>query len=245
MTALYDTIGLDYAQMRRPDERIGHMIHTALGDAKTVINIGAGSGSYEPADRHVTAIEPSDVMIRQRPQSNARVIQCSAEDLPFPDKSFDASMAVLTLHHWTNLQKGLDEMRRVTREKMVIMTHDPEFSDFWLLDYFPELKASDKGRMPTMADLEGWLGKCRISALPVPSDCTDGFVAAYWRRPEAYLDENVRAAMSPFRMIGQRTSSGLRQLAEDLQSGHWHERNGFLMELDELDCGYRLIEVTP
>ncbi|MCB1458675.1 MAG: class I SAM-dependent methyltransferase [Nitratireductor sp.] len=244
MTALYDTIGQGYSTLRKPDDRIAAQIHAALGPAQTVVNIGAGTGSYEPADRKVTAVEPSLTMIRQRPKSEAAIVQCSAEALPFEDKSFDASMAVLTIHHWSDRAKGLAEMRRVTRDRMVIVTFDPDFSDFWLLDYFPELKETDKGRMPGMAELRALLGPGSISPLLIPQDCTDGFVAAYWKRPEAYLDELVRAAMSPFRLAGD-VSAGLDRLVRDLETGEWHARHADLLRASEMDCGYRLVEVTP
>ncbi|MFZ1814400.1 MAG: class I SAM-dependent methyltransferase [Rhizobiaceae bacterium] len=242
MNTIYDTIGHGYSSLRCPDERIAKRIREAIGDARSVVNIGAGSGSYEPADCQVTAVEPSEIMIRQRPQSNCLVVQCSAEDLPFDDRSFDASMAVLTVHHWTDKAKGLAEMRRVTRNRMVIVTYDPDFSGFWLLDYFPELKAADKGKMPSIAELKSWLGPVSVSTLPVPFDCTDGFVAAYWKRPDAYLEESIRAAMSPFRALGD-VSDGLHRLADDIKSGAWHERYKELTGLSELDCGYRLIEI--
>ena len=242
MNTIYDEIGKNYSLLRRPDERIARRIRQAIGEATTVLNVGAGSGSYEPTDCEVTAVEPSEVMIRQRPPFSAPAVQCSAEALPFEDRSFDASMAILTVQHWSDRARGLAEMRRVTRNKMVIVTYDPDFSDFWLLDYFPELKAADRGKMPTMQEMKEWLGPCRISPLPVPEDCEDGFVAAYWKRPEAYLDKQVRAAMSPFR-LSPNISAGLRKLSGDIKNGTWHKRYETICQLKELDCGYRLIEI--
>lgn len=241
--ALYDTIGLDYARLRQPDPRIARRIEAALGSARTVLNVGAGAGSYEPAGREVTAVEPSSEMIAQRPASAARVVQGTAEDLPFMDESFDASMAVLTIHHWSDQGRGLAEMRRVTCGPVVILTFDPAFRGFWLADYIPELVTLDEGQMPPMAAYERWLGAVEIASVPVPHDCIDGFLAAYWRRPSAYLDPRVRAAISSFWALGD-LSAALDRLAEDLADGAWADRYGHLLEQDECDCGYRLV-TTP
>jgi SAM-dependent methyltransferase len=241
MNTLYDTIGLNYANLRQPDPRIAQGIETALGDARTVLNVGAGAGSYEPAGRKITAVEPSAQMIQQRSTSNSTVIQGSAEDLPFDNKSFDASMAVLTIHHWSDQERGVMEMRRVTRDKIVFLTYDPSFRGFWLADYFPALVTLDEGQMPQMANYEKWLGSVEVSAVPIPHDCTDGFLAGYWRRPAAYLNERVRAAMSSFWALGD-VSEGLGKLEADLKSGAWEQRYSSLLNLEELDCGYRLVE---
>jgi SAM-dependent methyltransferase len=241
MDALYDTIGLDYADLRRPDPRIAQRIEDALGDADTVLNVGAGAASYEPTGRKITAVEPSAAMIAQRPASDATVIRGSAEKLPFEDKAFDASMAVLTIHHWSDKPAGVAEMRRVTRGKIVFLTYDPAFRGFWLFDYFPALVTLDEGQMPKLSDFESWLGPVSVSPVPIPHDCTDGFLAGYWRRPAAYLDDKVRAAMSSFWKIGD-VSDGLARLRGDLESGEWERRHGDLLALDALDCGYRLIE---
>lgn len=241
MATLYDTIGIDYANLRQPDPRIAARIDAALGDAETVLNVGAGAGSYEPAGRRITAVEPSAEMIAQRPASDTRVIQGSAEDLPFDDNSFDAAMAVLTIHHWADKAKGVAEMRRVTRGKLVFLTYDPSFRDFWLLDFFPALTKLDDVQMPAMTEYERWLGPVRVSPVPIPHDCTDGFLAAYWRRPAAYLDPKIRAAMSPFWKIGD-LSEGLARLENDLGSGAWQARNGHLQGQESVDCGYRLVE---
>lgn len=241
MSSLYDTIGLNYANLRRPDPRIARRIDDALGTAKTVLNVGAGAGSYEPQGRQVTAVEPSAKMIAQRSASAATVIQAGAESLPFEDNAFDAAMAVLTIHHWSDKERGVAEMRRVTRGKIVFLTYDPSFRNFWLLDYFPSLVALDEGQMPTLAEFERWLGPVAVSPLPIPHDCTDGFLAGYWRRPAAYLDERVRAAMSSFWALGD-VSEGLARLARDLESGEWERRHAPLLGLDALDCGYRLVE---
>jgi len=221
MNALYDTIGLNYADLRRPDDRISHRIEETLGAAQSVLNVGAGADSYEPAHRQVTAVEPSIEMIEQRPHSTATVIQASAEALPFEDNSFNASMAILTIHHWANKEKGVMEMRRITRGRIVFLTYDPSFRGFWLADYFPALVTLDEGQMPQMADYEKWLGSVKVEPMPIPHDCTDGFLAGYWRRPSAYLDERVRAAMSSFWALGD-VSGGLGKLEADLKSGAGH-----------------------
>jgi SAM-dependent methyltransferase len=240
MCASYDIIGVNYSDLRKPDSRIERVIGRALGSAKTVLNVGAGAGSYEPADRQVTAVEPSAEMIRQRGASAAPAIQGYAEDLPFDDNSFDASMAILTVHHWTDKEKGLKEMRRVTRGRVVVLTFDPSYRDFWLADYIPELVALDDVQMPKMTDYEAWLGPVEISAVPVPHDCTDGFLYAYWRRPAAYLDPRIRAAISSFWVLDN-ISDGLAKLARDLDTGAWAERYAELLDLDACDVGYRLV----
>lgn len=243
MNILYDTIGPNYANLRKPDFRIAQRIETALGDAKTVLNVGAGAGSYEPADRQITAIEPSAEMIRQRAASKATVIQGSAEDIPYGDKSFDASMAVLTIHHWSDQERGVMEIRRVIRDKVVFLTYDPLFRGFWLADYFPALVTLDEGQMPQISNYEEWLGSVEVSPVPIPHDCSDGFLAAYWRRPAAYLDERVRAAISSFWALDD-VSEGLEKLEADLKSGVWEHRYSELLNLEELDCGYRLVETN-
>ena len=240
MNTAYDTIGVNYSDLRRPDARIAHQIDRALGSAGTVLNVGAGAGSYEPEGRQVTAVEPSQEMIRQRSASAAPVVQGYAEDLRFDDASFDASMAVLTVHHWADREKGLKEMRRVTRGRIVLLTYDPAFRGFWLLDYFPELVTLDEAQMPRLEDYVTWLGPVDVEAVPIPHDCTDGFLSAYWRRPAAYLDPKVRAAMSPFWQLGD-VSEGLVKLEGDLKTGVWAERNARLLDLEACDCGYRLV----
>lgn len=240
MSAFYDTIGVNYSDLRKPDARIAAAIGRALGPARTVLNVGAGTGSYEPANRQVTALEPSAEMIGQRDTSAAPAIQGFAENLPFDDNFFDAAMAVLTVHHWTDQEKGHRELRRVARGPVVILTYDPAFRGFWLADYFPELVTLDEEQMPPMADYAAWLGPVEISAVPIPQNCTDGFLCAYWKRPAAYLDARVRAAMSSFWKIGD-LSKGLDRLAADLDSGAWAERYGDIADLDACDLGYRLV----
>jgi SAM-dependent methyltransferase len=240
VSAIYDTIGVDYANLRRPDVRIAAVIDRALGPAETVLNVGAGTGSYEPAHRKVTALEPSGKMIAQRKPGAAPCIQGFAEHLPFDDDAFDAAMAVLTVHHWSDKAKGLSELRRVATGRVVILTYDAWFHDFWLLDYFPELVTLDQGQMPRMEEYGKWLGPVEIAPVPVPHDCTDGFLNAYWRRPAVYLDARIRSGMSPFWMIDN-VPANLARLERDLASGAWEERYGHLMTLDALDTGYRLV----
>ncbi|MGF1593942.1 MAG: methyltransferase domain-containing protein [Kiloniellaceae bacterium] len=240
MRASYDTIGVDYADLRKPDPRIAAAIAEALGSARSVVNLGAGAGSYEPAGRQVTAVEPSLRMIRQRGAAAAPVVQGRAEALPFGDDAFDASMAVLTVHHWADKAKGLTELRRVTRGRVVVLTFDPAHRGVWLADYFPQLAALDDTQMPAMTDYAAWLGPVEISTVAVPHDCVDGFLYAYWRRPAAYLDPRIRAAMSSFWAMDD-PSEGLERLARDLESGAWARRHTELLDLDAYDAGYRLV----
>jgi len=239
MSALYDSIGINYADLRKPDPRIAKTIAQALGASKATLNVGAGTGSYEPADRQVVAVEPSLEMIRKRRPSAARAIQASADDLPFDDKSFDASMAILTIHHWPDKQAGLREMRRVTRGPIVLLTFDPSHRP-WLTDYLPQLATLDEAQAPQMSDYERWLGEVRISPVLVPHDCTDGFQYAYWRRPSAYLDPRIRSGISSFWKIRD-AEAGLSRLAHDLETGEWRRRYCGLLALEEYDAGYRLV----
>ena len=240
MTALYDTIGVGYRRLRRSDPRIAASIHAHLAEARTVVNVGAGTGSYEPADLTVTAVEPSAAMIRQRPQDSAVVVRAHAEDLPFEDGVFDASMAVLTVHHWGNTRRGLREMRRVTRDRIVVLTFDPLMSNFWLLDYLPSLASLDSQHMPTMDDFEDALGPIERIAIPIPHDCIDGMLCAYWRRPAAYLDPDVRRSISSFWKIGD-ISEPLRRLEDDLRSGAWERRYSRFLKRESFDFGYHLV----
>lgn len=241
--SLYDSIGRDYASYRRPDPRIGRAIAAALGAARDVVNVGAGSGSYEPEDRRVVAIEPSSAMIRQRRPGAAPAVQAVASALPFRDASFAASLAILTVHHWQDQARGLAELARVARDRVVILTWDPEVGEFWLVrEYFPEFIALDRAAMPTLGDLRRIYGRIEVQPVPIPHDCSDGFLAAYWRRPEAYLDAGVRGAISTFAKLAD-AGPGLARLADDLRSGEWHRRFGHLLEMTEIDPGYRLVTV--
>jgi SAM-dependent methyltransferase len=238
---LYDIIGRTYGGHRRADPRIARVINAALGDAQTVVNVGAGAGSYEPTDRPVVAVEPSSVMIAQRPASAAPAVQGSAELLPFSDNAFSAALAILTVHHWSDRRAGLAEMRRVARDRVVVLTWDPGHPGFWLVrDYFPDIIEFDRRIFPGLAELEAALGRVEVSVVPIPHDCIDGFLGAYWRRPAAYLDEGVRASISAFARIGD-ISAQIERLRADLESGQWAVRNAELLRLEELDVGYRLV----
>jgi SAM-dependent methyltransferase len=239
MDAKYDRIGINYQELRKPDGRIARLIEDALGSTRTVLNVGAGTGSYEPAGRSLVAVEPSLEMIRKRNPNAAPAIQACAENLPFGDDSFDAAMEILTLHHWPNPQAGLREMRRVTRGRIVLLTFDPSHRP-WLTDYLPELAALDEKQMPAMSDYEQWLGPVRVTPVPVPHDCSDGFLYAYWRRPQAYLDAHVRSGSSSFWALGD-TAAGLDRLKRELETGEWQRRYAELPALDVYDAGYRLV----
>jgi len=243
-TQLYDTIGATYTVTRRTDPRIAAAIWTALGDARTVMNVGAGTGSYEPPGRDVTAVEPSALMRAQRPAGAAPCLAAAAESLPFEDRSFDAAMAVSTIHHWQDPIAGLREMRRVAR-RVVVFTHDSSDTGwrhrFWLTrDYLPEVAGLVAGR-PPVTELAGAIG-ARIEPVLIPWDCADGFFEAYWRRPEAYLDENVRRGISIWARVGpQAEQRAVHSLRDDLASGRWAERNHNLAALDAAELGLRLL----
>lgn len=240
MKVLYDTIGATYRNYRKPDPRIAAMIDAALGDARSVVNIGAGTGSYEPADRQVLAVEPSVLMISQRPPGSAKAIQASATDLPFADKSFDASLALLTVHHWPDQFAGLREMARVARKRCVIFTWDVPETSFWLTeDYFPEILEYDRQTFSLQPFREAF-GAIDVRVVPVPHDCTDGFLCAYWQRPEMYLDPGARLSISSFARLGD-VSATLDRLRRDLDDGTWARRNGHLMNETAKDYGYRLV----
>ncbi len=241
---LYDRIGVGYAATRQPDPRIAAAIRAALGDARTVANVGAGAGAYEPRDLRVVAVEPSRAMIVQRPAGAAPCVQGVAEALPLRDAGVDASLAVLTIHHWTRQATGLGELRRVARRRVVVLTWDPAARDaFWLTtEYFPQIVAHDLPRFPPMATLARSLGPVSAVPVPIPHDCRDGFLGAFWRRPEAYLDARVRAGISAFALLDAAiVARGITRLADDLRSGRWTARHGALRERESVDLGYRLV----
>ncbi len=245
---VYDRIGGQYSRGRRPDPRIAAAIWAALADAASVVNIGAGSGSYEPPGRRVAAVEPSTVMLAQRPPGAAVAVRATAEALPFRDGAFDAALGVLTVHHWGDRERGLAEMRRVTRGPVVLFLRDPEpVPSWWLHHYFPataRLEASRETPLGRLADVLG--SRAEVTPVPIPADCTDGFNAAYWRRPAAYLDPGIWRPMSALSMIGEPDrAEGMRRLRADLGSGEWERRWGRLLALDELDLGYRVLAVWP
>jgi SAM-dependent methyltransferase len=240
---IYDEHADSYARTRQPDPRIAARIDTALGDARTVVNLGAGTGSYEPAGRRVTAVEPSAEMIAARPAGAAPAVRASAEALPFDDDSFDAAMAVLTVHHWPEREAGLAEMRRVARGRIVIVAFDPApVRELWMVrDYFPAIAGLHSERISSAA-LAAELPSASLETIPIPRDCTDLFFAALWARPELVLDPDVVRPMWVWQSLSEEDRRvGSERLAADLASGAWEERHGHLREEETLDVGLRLI----
>lgn len=240
MTEVYDEIGIGYRNFRVPDPRIQAQITASLAGAKSVVNVGAGTGSYEPVDRPTVAVEPSPIMISQRRAGLNPVVRAYADALPFADNSFDTALAVLTVHHWPDRRAGLEELQRVARHSVVLFTHDGFHDSFWLMDYFPEILELDERIMPSNSELEAIFPEFKEVRVPIPADCSDGFLAAYWRRPESYLDPGVRQAISAFAMI-EHVDEGLERLRQDLQSGAWHDKHGALLKGNSLDLGYKLV----
>ena len=241
----YDQTGITYSQTRRPDSRIAAAVDQALGGVESVANIGAGTGSYEPAQT-VVAIEPSRIMIRQRPTGTAPAVQATAEDLPLQTGAVEAALAVLTVHHWTDLAAGVTEMLRVARRRVIILTWDHKLiQNFWLLrDYVPAAAETDARLAVPIDDLVSLLGRDTVSVVtvPVPHDCVDGFGGAYWRRPHAYLDDTIQRGMSLFTMTPKNeVQEGLTRLKDDLSTGEWQRRHADLLQKSELDLGYRLL----
>ena len=243
MTTLdtYDAIGRSYSTRRQPDPRLTARVDALIGLDTTVLNVGAGTGSYEPVRSGVVAVEPSIVMLSQRLPSAAPAVRAVAEALPFQDQAFDVVLAILTLHHWNDQRRGLEECARVARDRVVILTWDPGAEAFWLVrDYFPEILAVDRRIFPAMELLRAVLGSIDVHPLPIPADCIDGFLGAYWQRPEAYLDGGVRASISSFSRL-KSIGPQLERLERDLTSGEWERRNAELYHRAELDLGYRLV----
>jgi SAM-dependent methyltransferase len=239
--ASYDRLGVGYQKVRRPDARLGRLIEEALGDAETVLNVGAGTGSYEPVGRQVVAIEPSAVMLAQHVGSHR--IRGEAENLPFPDVSFDAAMAILTIHHWRDLLRGLREVKRVAR-RQVIFTWDPNHDRrLWIAtEYVPAIIAMEASRFATVPRIVEALDAHTVDRFEIPYDFTDGFQAAFWRRPEAYLDPRIRAASSTFASLpSELVEPGIARLRRDLESGEWASEHSDLLGLDSADYGYRVI----
>jgi SAM-dependent methyltransferase len=243
----YDAIGRTYTATRRTEPRVADRIYAQLGDARRVLNVGAGTGSYEPPDREVVAVEPSRTMLAQRAPDAAPAVQAAAEALPFADDTFDAAMAIFTVHHWTDADRGLRELARVAR-RHVFVTFDGMAEQFWLVaDYFPIIATFESDDGPhTPAHIATILDVERVDVLPVPADCVDGFFACYWNRPEAYLDPLVQAGISGLARLDEATRTlGIEKLRDDLASGAWDERHGHLRTLDEIDVGYRLVTAYP
>lgn len=245
-STIYDRIGSGYTRSRRADPRWEALIHGVFRGARTLVNIGAGTGSYEPECMNVVAVEPSRVMIRQRPKNSAPIVRAIAEQLPFPNDTFDVALAVLTTHHWNDPRAGLLEMCRVARSQVVV-TWDPVVfaQQFWLVrDYLPEIGEREQ-QLSTLSVVKDVLGDNNISTLPVPADCIDGVLGAYWRRPEAYLSHSVRSAMSGIALTDPGiVDRAMKRLQADLASGAWQIRNPELLELDELDLGYRIVSLV-
>jgi len=245
----YDKYGQQYSGQRQTDPRIGAYINTALGAAKTVLNVGAGAGSYEPEDRYVVAVEPSVVMRTQRMTNNkVPAIIATADNLPFDDHSFDAAMALVTVHHWPDMKKGLQELRRVTKQQVIIMTFDPDALDnFWNAQYFPEVIEIEKQRYPTIEFLINALGGRReVQAIPIPFDCVDGFQEAFYGRPEAFLEKEVRKAQSAWGFLPAGEEEKIvNRLKKDLQSGAWDKKFGHFRTQPSFTCALRLVIAYP
>ena len=239
----YDVYGRTYSRHRRPDPRIAARIHAALGDARTVINVGAGAGSYEPSDRCVLAVEPNATMRAQRSPDAAPALAASAENLPFDDNSFDAAMASVTVHHWESPEAGLAELRRVARQTVVVFTFDLAHLPAWQQDYLGEGLQLERPRFPSVEAVADALGgEVRIESIPTPRDCIDGFFEAFWNRPESLLDPSVRASQSLWAVVGSEVEDRIvSRLRQALESGAWDAEHGHLREEDSFDGSLRLV----
>jgi len=243
-TQRYDAIGVGYTNFRHPDPRIAAQIWSAVGGAQRVVNVGAGSGSYERADRSTVAVEPSAVMIGQR-VGNVPVVRASAESLPFPDNSFDVALALMTVHHWADVRRGLGKLRRVA-PRQVVFTFDPDIHDsLWVFDEYVPAALVHQDAAPLSVVVEA-LEADRVEVVPVPADCTDGFGSAYWRRPEQYLSPAIRGNISILARLDQAVvEAGMVRLARDLASGVWQRRHADLLSRETIDGGLRLVVAGP
>jgi len=244
----YGVHGKGYARQRRTDPRIAAFVHRALGSARTVLNVGAGTGSYEPEDRYVLAIEPSAAMRAQRPQHLTPAIRGIAEELPLDERSVDASMALITVHQWKNCEKGLNEMRRVTRGQIIILTFDGDALDrFWLADYAPQMIAVESRRFPKIDKICKILGgNTEVQTIPIPIDCIDGFNEAFYARPEQFLDPAVRRSQSAWSFVDEKMQEKfVKTLRDDLESGAWDQRYGPWRTKPSYDGSLRLIVSHP
>lgn len=238
MISLYDEIGKGYSIGRKTDPKIAHFINQYLHGSESIVNIGAGTGSYEPDRKKLIAVEPSSEMIRQRPKGSHPVQQASAESLPFKNGCFSHAMTILSMHHWENRKQAFSEIKRVVRQRFITLTWNPDADKYWLTrDYFPEIHDIDKSIFPALSELEQSFKGIRFYSLPIPAECIDGFTAAYWSRPEAYLDSLVRKGMSTFSKI-QGLEVGVQKLKHDIDSGLWQSKYGELKSKDSLDVGY-------
>lgn len=241
MNAIYDHIGTTYSVTRCTDPKIASQLYPELRGATRIVNIGAGTGSYELEQMDLVAVEPSAKMIAQRKPGAYPVEQAFVEKLPFENDYFSHAMTVLSMHHWENRVRGFSEINRVATEKFVAITWDPHSEPFWLTrDYFPEIHTMDREIFPDLDELNTYFDDVNVRPLPIPSDCQDGLLAAFWQRPHAYLSSTVRNSMSPFAKIKQ-LADGLRRLEDDLASGAWAAKNRAILGLSALDVGYRLV----
>lgn len=240
-SAAYDRIGVGYRQVRVPDPRLAGLIHQALDGAHTVVNVGAGAGSYEPADAEVTAVDLSRVMLDQHP--GTAKVRAGAENLPFVDGAFDAAMAVMTMHHWSDPQRGLDELRRVSRRQLVFTWDPTHLPELWLLnEYLPAIRELENSRFLPLSRVAEAMGAHTVLPFAIPHDFTDGFQIAYWRRPEMFLDPAVRRASSTFAQLSPSVvEPAIARLRADLDSGAWQRRHADLLDRESVDYGYRLL----
>jgi len=244
----YEAHGAGYAAIRRPDPRIEALVHAALGDARTVLNVGAGAGSYEPADRYVIAIEPAAAMRAQRGSARVPAVAGFAEALPLDDGAVDAAMAMMTVHQWSDLHLGLAEMRRVARGPVVVMAGDGDrLPRYWLNDYAPELIAAERRRYPPIGQIAERIGaRAEVHAVPIHLDCTDGFTEAFYGRPERLLDPAVRRAQSSWAFMPPGAEAlFVETLSADLESGRWDARHGHLRTQPTFESSMRLIVGWP
>jgi SAM-dependent methyltransferase len=243
----YEQHGRTYAVNRRPDPRIEARIHAALGDARTVLNVGAGSGSYEPSDRWVLAVEPSAMMRAQRPPGAAPAIDARAEALPFDDEAFDAAMASVTIHHWVSPEAGLAELRRVARGPVVVFTFDLDFLPDWQQEFLREGLEIERPRFPAIDNVTRALGgRTRVERIPTPADCADGFFEAFWNRPEALLDPGIRASQSMWALLDPGVEEQMvSRLAAALESGAWDAEHGHLRDRQSVEGALRLVVSEP
>lgn len=240
MSVDYDQVAEAYQRYRKPDPRIAERIQFHTEGAQKVLNIGAGTGSYEPEDCDMVAVEPSSEMISQRKNAKVELVRGVAEDLPFKDNAFDISMGILTIHHWADIESGLKEMVRVTRNRIILYTWIGYGKDFWLENYIPEISGVDLALFPTLNELNRILEGISVETIEVPYDCSDGFMCAYWRRPEAYLNPEARKAISTFSRLPN-IQDRLDRLEYDINSGAWRKKHGNLLDKESLDLGYRLV----
>ena len=244
----YESGGAGYSRRRRTDPRIASLVHSALGDARSVVNVGAGAGSYEPDDRYVVAVEPSAEMRSQRPPHLVPAIDARAESLPFDHGSFDAAMAMVTVHQWPDVDSGLRELRRVTRGPVVILTFDGDKLDLlWLSEYAPELIEVERRRYPAIDHIREVLGgESRVDVVPIPFDCVDGFTEAFFGRPEEFLDADVRRSQSAWGFVDPAVEARFtNQLGSDLASGAWDRAHGALRTQPEFLGALRLVTALP